>query len=158
MVVLTPQRLAEIKALQRSAASVPDLDEEEFLKAVPAALLTTLDAWSDARDRLVDQHIPELAAEIERLWRLLPPPGAPSVASLLDLAEEARSEVAEWRKAASYLVGPADCLNRECGEYRDDAGDDRPDVQRCSHLVERRLTPDEVGAALERTAEGWIRG
>lgn len=68
MAELTPQRLDEIKALQRAAASVPDLDEEEFLKTVPAALLTTLEAWADARDRLVDQHIPEMAAEIERLW------------------------------------------------------------------------------------------
>lgn len=36
--------------------------------------------------------------------------------------------------ALALLVGPLECLERECDEYVTEAGDDDPGVERCSHV------------------------
>ena len=47
--------------------------------------------------------------------------------------------------------GPSDCLERDCGEYWDDEGEDKPDIELCSHICEEQL----CGACSTVNGEGY---
>lgn len=66
------------------------------------------------------------------------------------------AEVERVTTAAIYLQGPEECLERECEEYFDDNGHERPGVEYCSHLKAKSLSVDEHLAVLaerDRLAE-----
>jgi hypothetical protein len=48
-------------------------------------------------------------------------------------------------------TGTTECLERECEEYATDDGDDRPDVERCSHIGVELL----CGGCSTLTADGY---
>lgn len=75
------------------------------------------------------------------------------VGVVLRMLDTARAEVERLTAAATYLHGPEECLERECEEYFDAAGDERPGVEYCSHLKAKRLTVDEHLAVLAERDE-----
>ena len=44
--------------------------------------------------------------------------------------------------------GPEDCFARECWEYADDEGFDKPEVERCSHIREVAPTATEESSSV----------
>lgn len=67
--------------------------------------------------------------------------------------EALAAELAEYRKAATFWQGPQECLERECEDYFDDAGSERPGIERCSHVEVKTLTPEQVNATLGKLAD-----
>ncbi|WP_433233870.1 hypothetical protein [Actinomadura nitritigenes] len=61
------------------------------------------------------------------------------------------AEVERLRTSMTYIRGPEECLERECEEYFDDEGEERPDVEYCSHLkVEPLSVHDHLAVLAER--------
>jgi hypothetical protein len=63
-------------------------------------------------------------------------------------AQMAEAKLDQVLTAITYLQGPEECLERECEEYFDADGEERPGVEYCSHLKAKRLDVDEHLAVL----------
>ena len=64
------------------------------------------------------------------------------------------AELEQWREAATFWEGPQECLERECEDYFDDDGDQLPgEIEKCSHVEVKTLTPEQVSQALGKLAD-----
>ncbi|MFJ4988688.1 hypothetical protein ACIP9H_33425 [Streptomyces sp. NPDC088732] len=68
-------------------------------------------------------------------------------------ASDAHKPITVWR-------GPADCIERECPDYWDEEGEERSDVEACSHISEQQICPacstaDPNGIYYEALTVNW---
>lgn len=119
---MTPEQRAEL--LSRAEALTKAIDAE-FVKDHDAPYAHGIEYYLGAAVQ-VTRKVPALLDEVERL----------------------SAEARQLRDAITYLQGPEECLERECDEYFDEDGDERPGVEYCSHLKARLLSVDEHLAVL----------
>lgn len=88
-------------------------------------------------------------------------------AALVVLADAIADRIRNRRAAEgcaplTIWAGPDSCFERECEEYATEDGDDRPEVDRCSHLKDEVVcarhstsVPDYAGFDRFEHAEPW---
>ena len=74
-------------------------------------------------------------------------PARPAALDETAAAQETQEMPSTAECVLSEYEGPEACFERDCEEYVDDEGNDRPEVERCSHIREVAPTTDEESAS-----------
>ena len=150
----TAEARAAIEAYRQHVVAARD-EEVERLRAQVAA-------WQAHASEMEKQlnHIEHLASRgldkngfekpsdvLTEIYDSAEAPARPAALDETAAAQETQEMPSTAECVLSEYEGPEACFERDCEEYVDDEGNDRPEVERCSHIREVAPTTDEESAS-----------